>query len=802
MSIIRLIILLLFTVQVSWCSAQRNSARYVLPDDEDILLSRRGLHFGDTIYIMLDNCKSTGVLLFERQRPVVIPVASAVKQSVPARVPFLKVHGNILYNFSYRSYIDTPFAQQDLQQHLIQTWMDFVVKDKYPVRLTVTHRNSNSPYFINSTDVNLQFNRQQLLNNIKTDLRNKAGKYINTEYLTKAEQLYANRQQAGQQLQNWLKSPARVQEMVEEKERALRNMTPSLPSASVPGAMNGLPGKGLEELNTPQFPGRDGIGIKNNNWGRWQQKATDSLRKLAKDTLAALAKQKANGKDSTYRQKYEQKKKELDSLQAVLKADYAKVKQEKKKAQDSLNKIKTEINSLNTTSGLYAFMKKHGIARSELTKAQRVLLAINQIGIGRSWVDYSELTVKNVSLAGVNIEMNPLPFYFAAAAGKVNYRFRDFILKNNKEIPNQPLYLIRAGVGQKEKNNFIVTFYNGKKAILNYSASNTPASVQRVLGISAEARFALDANNYVIAEVAKSSYNHTAGTQPSSNELVKRAFNFRTNSNMAYSIRLFGAYPHTDTRVTAYYKSIGEDFQSFNLNPINVNQDAWMLKVNQYFWKRKLSVDASIRKNDFNSPIAAPSFSTKTVFKSFQASLRIPKYPFVSVGYYPTSQLSLLNNNTLIENQYNTLNVAVSHSYQLRKTGMNTNAVYTKFFNSSSDTGFIYYNASSWTINHSFFLAPFVLQTSFSKIDQKDLDLFSLEQSVSYQYKGLLTLSGSLKWNRVNNAESLFGGTAAMGIFVKKLGTLQLNYDKTYLPAYNRLLMPVDMGRLSFYREF
>ncbi len=74
---------------------------------------------------------------------------------------------------------------------------------------------------------------------------------------------------------------------------------------------------------------------------------------------------------------------------------------------------------------------------------------------------------------------------------------------------------------------------------------------------------------------------------------------------------------------------------------------AWMARLNQSFWKRKLTVDAAIRKNDFVSPIAAPSFDSKTIFKSLQATLRIPHYPFISVGYYPGSQLSLSNNNVL-----------------------------------------------------------------------------------------------------------------------------------------------------------
>ena len=72
---------------------------------------------------------------------------------------FLKIHGNIQYDFTYRSLVDTPFSQRDFAQHTLQTTMDFVVKDKYPVRLTILERRNNSPYFDNITDINVQFNQ-------------------------------------------------------------------------------------------------------------------------------------------------------------------------------------------------------------------------------------------------------------------------------------------------------------------------------------------------------------------------------------------------------------------------------------------------------------------------------------------------------------------------------------------------------------------------------------------------------------------------------------------------------------------
>jgi hypothetical protein len=42
--------------------------------------------------------------------------------------------------------------------------------------------------------------------------------------------------------------------------------------------------------------------------------------------------------------------------------------------------------------------------------------------------DYSELTVQNIIISGINIEYNP-SYYAAFATGKIDYRFRDFLGK-------------------------------------------------------------------------------------------------------------------------------------------------------------------------------------------------------------------------------------------------------------------------------------------------------------------------------------------------------------------------------------
>ena len=670
------------------------------------------------------------------------PTAPAEKNA-PA---FLKIRGNLLYDFSYRSYVDTPFVQNNALQHLTQASFDLVIQDKYPLKILLTNRSGNSPYFRNTTDINLRFDRPQLLNNIKQRLKSKIPDLSAEAELAKIESVYAEKSQKIQELQTWLSDPARVQELVSEKEKDLgAKFSPS-------------------EADTLPI---------NGNRGAPFERTADE---------------------------FEAKSRELATLREELRLCGDKISALKKNVQDSFNSLNKQVNGLRHASEVFDFMRKNGIGKNELTKAERLMLSVNRVGIGRAWVDYSELTVKNISLVGVDLELNPGPVYVAFAAGRLNYRFRDFILKNNA-LPDQSLYLARIGAGKKERNNFILTFYDGKRELLNPTFNNSGAP-QRVLGVSAEVKLALNENNYIVAEVAKSSFRNSANESLPSNELMRRALNLKIHDNEAYSMKFSGEIPATDTKFTGYYRKIGKNFQSFNLYPTYVGQDAWMAKINQQFWKKRIAVEAAVRKNDFISPIAVPSFESTTIFKSVLLTLKIPKFPFVSVGYYPSSQFSLINNNLLTENRYNTLNAVVSHSYRLRNVGMNTSAVFTRFYNDGNETDFIYFNATSYTLNHGMFLSQWLLQSTATWTEQRDLHLFAVEQLLGYRFKNNVSVSGSMKYHRLNKSETFIGGTGTLSIYIKKLGTFQINYGKVYLPGYNRTFVPADTGELSFCRAF
>jgi hypothetical protein len=700
-----------------------------------------------------------------------------------SRSSFLKVHGTIQYDFTYRSLVDTPFSQKDFAQHSLQASVDFILKDIYPVRVTLLAKRNNSPYFDNITDVNVQFNRNFFLNKIKDDLRQKIPAPLSVDKLAEQEKLFQQKLTEVNNLQGWLNNPARIEEFVEEKERALRNRA----------------GTNLQQL---ELPGEKDIKAEVTSLAKNDLKKEKDSLLTGVDSLATKKKDVITDSSATSKmERYEQKKQELIKAKEEVKEWEQKLKTAKKTVQDSLNILKQEIAKLNNPESIKAYIKKHDIDPKNLPAGWKTLLNLRTAAIGRSWVDYSELTVKNISLTGINLEVTPSPFYFAVAAGRINYRFRDFVIKNN-DAPNQSLWLMRAGLGSKDGNNLILTYYDGKRNLINSFNTTFSSTLERVIGVSIENRVAIDQNNYATLEIAKSSFHNTGSLNQGTNELMKKVWNLKDHSNEAYSIKLNSYFPQSATKITGYFKKMGGNFQSFNLQPVNVRQESYQAKIQQSLFKQKLSLEAAVRKNDFTNPYINPGLNSKTVFKSLQASLRIPKYPFVSIGYYPSSQLTLLDNNILVENQYNTLSGVISHFYRVKRMSMNSSAVYLRFYNHNSDTGFIYYNASSFSISQNIFWRSLQSQSGMTFIHQQNLDVFSWEQSASLQLKNWLTVGSGFKYNKVNHAQTVWGGSVNISFQVKELGTIQLVYDRSYLPGNRQNLLPIDMGRVSFYRSF
>lgn len=683
----------------------------------------------------------------------------------------------------YRSFVDTPYYQRDLSQHTIQANLQIVYKDHYPVRMVIRQRLSNSPFFRDRFDANLGLTDKLVMSRVRQHLTSEAQRMMHArldslrslqkELLAKIDS-YRNKADG---LRRELDDPGKYAGLLQAREQFIDTRVQSL---------------AREKQNAGQ-PLPDAEDLK-----RTVMKQYDSLLQRGMDSWAQdTVTYPEIGRFQRLKGELTEKQQQLDSASRQLKEVEASLKRTEQLARQAVAGIRDKAT-------LEKYLKENPEMSSSMPKGWRALMAVKNVGIGRSWVDYSELTIKNISLTGAHAELNPGNLYVAAGAGQIDARYRDFVVANRKRMPGQSLHFARLGWGKKEGNNIIFTYYSGKRALVNFltdsaAAASTPRN--KVIGLSVESQLRLNENHGIILEIARSSFSPTVspGREPAPG---KQIFNVNDRSNEAYAIRWRSYFPRTYTTVDAFYRKSGERFQSFNLQPVNSEQESYAVKLKQLFWKKQLQVEAGLRKNDFSNPWLNPGLQSKTVFKSLMATVRVPKYPVLTAGYYPSSQLTLMDNQVLVENQYNTLTGVLSYAYRLKGTGMATNVSYLRFYNQPGDTSFIYYNATSWSVNHSFFLRNLQLQSGFSYAGQQGLKVTTWEQSVMYQLKDWLHLQGGLKYNRVQPQQELWGGTTGLTLAVKWLGRIQFLYERSYLPGSRRELLPMDMGRINFYRTF
>jgi len=528
---------------------------------------------------------------------------------------------------------------------------------------------------------------------------------------------------------------------------------------------------------------------------------TDSLRRdsLVKHNPDSVL-HKLQSKFAANKTKYDSLKAEVDTLQQRYEKAVALYQTLREKTLSNIAKaknpeeLKKELQSLD-------------IPDTVLPKGYEKLLALRSVGIGRSIVDYSELSAKNITINGLQIEYNP-SFYVAVATGAIDYQFRDRIVNTAVSQPKQYLNILRVGRGMKDGNNTILTLFQGKKRVYNYTSSgsgsavNSPQPNYHILGFTLEKRYQFDQHNYVVVEAGKSSLPYFRRAVDKQG-LVQSAFRFSDRNNEAYAVKFASFIPATATKINGMYKHTGADYQSFSYYTTSSTQNAWTIKVEQPFFQRKLNVIASLRKNDFSSPYLSNNYQSNTFFKSIQATLRIKKWPVLSVGYFPTSQLLKINDDLYMENQYYTFTGTASHSYRYKGHQMNTLLSYVQFYNKQPDSGFVYFNTKNIMLSQYMYFNRFTLQLNASEAISTDYKLYTTGTNIQFKVKEWLQLGGGLKYNNqtIINEEQV-GYSVNTSVKVPKVGTFQLFAEKGFIPGINRQLVENKVGRFTFIKNF
>jgi hypothetical protein len=649
--------------------------------------------------------------------------------------------GYLTYVGNYRSQIDTPFAQQDLWQQQLVASSSITVASFLPLQVTAIVRKSNSPYLRDRAEVQVSLDPSALQALIYQRLKSKiqATPLLKTD--TSLLQKWMDVLKQKNAIDSWLNSPSNIQKVAESHE-LLQN--PAL-------------------LFNP--------------------KLSDSLNQLRRDSFQRQA--------NEFLQYYEQQK--------VLLTKWNQKKDSLQKLKDSADRIVEAFRQIlqGQVSGLtsVAGSQVADSLENHIPARYRWLLHLKQFSLGKYPLNSSTLTAQNVSLNGLQVAYNSW-YYFSAAVGNIDYRFRDFYKAQGND-PRQFIYLLRLGVGKIEKNYLIATLLQGKKQLTYYTSTSDRNSVISIRTYSLEGKWRFSATGYVLAEAA---WSHSPNFQevPVNKEPV---YAFSDHSNKALALKGSWSNRAHRTRFDGYYKFTGANFQSFHSMQTNAQVRSWNIKGDQQIFKGALRVAGSLNQNDFTYPSIAQGYTSNSVMKSLTASFRRRHWPIVTVSYLPISQLTMVESQ-VTEQRFQSFTGSLTHFYKLINPQASTSLVFSRFYNEAVDSNFLYFNSRHIFLSQSILFKGFTLGLQYTYSYSAGNRYEVMEESVAFPIASNGSLGGGLRIHQSMDKSVLLGGYLEAGIGVGKGGHMDVRMEKVYLPNNKGTMLPNSMGSLTFSKYF
>ncbi len=435
----------------------------------------------------------------------------------------------------------------------------------------------------------------------------------------------------------------------------------------------------------------------------------------------------------------------------------------------------------------------YGHDKKYVHQAEKILNGIKLLSLGRTLPDMSSLTLKNVNVNGINVEYNKDNLYMALAAGIVDFRLRDFLYSHEKTV-KQYLYSARIGYGTREKDHLILTYFRGKKQLFTGSPQNPSGNIQ---GVSLAAQYYILKRTKVYGEIAQSGVPYTAA----SNFSEKNGIDFNDHSQRAYSAGFTTLLLRGQTRIEGQYQHTGLNYQAFNSFQSNATANSWSVRMEQYLWRRQLVLQAAARKNDFDNPLVLQRYNASTVFKSLIVTFRKIKWPYISLGYLPSSQLSIVGN-LVYENHYQTISGVISHQYKIGSSVASSALSFSRFYNDSKDSGFVYFNSKNIFWNQSIAFNLFTTTMSVSSMNSSQYQLYVFEEGLSATFFGKVKAGFAIKINNLNKSTTKVGFNADTRINLRKIGELNLRMEQNYLPSLQTGLYQYEMYNLGLIKYF
>lgn len=494
-----------------------------------------------------------------------------------------------------------------------------------------------------------------------------------------------------------------------------------------------------------------------------------------KDSMLSAYKQSINDSISNFKTKSGEKidTAKLNKLVA-LERQYEQLQKQKEKI-ETLRKIDTagmasKIAGIRNPKNIRDQMKS-GMPNQGLLKS---VLAVDRFGIGLTGAMYTDFTLSNISLKGVDIGVSKKKYFWDATLGKASKQFVG-PFSSQKVNYNRPIGAFRFGLGARNDDFVALTYFSAND--VNTFDSFVPNVNNAIISVSSKLKLLKGIT--VEGEWAQSSYKEQYYYK---NTTSNASNNLTVNATMAYRLKATHQ-AGKNTKLEVSTRQVGAAFRTIGNPFLRRNFREFDSKLEQLFFKQKVKLAATYKEMRDNL-IEINSSTNRMKGYGLKLNTSFEKYPNISLGYSPYQQGnnhpdSLYRTN----NQFSITTVSITYKKRNKRMAWNSMINYTKSAMELSGRGAVAYKMISSIQSFQMGMRHQSVVSYFSNITAPFVDSLnsnSIQVNHNYQAKKGLSFGFIGDYTKYKNDAFKMGGGIVVTTTISRNLNLSITsrYDK------------------------
>lgn len=329
------------------------------------------------------------------------------------------------------------------------------------------------------------------------------------------------------------------------------------------------------------------------------------------------------------------------------------------------------------------------------SRESSVLSFVSSIGIGTFNPSFSDLTLNAADIAGVNLELTPGDFYFAAAGGR-NRRG----VEPDDDSPgtySRDIYAVKTGVGSPFQSHVHLCMLYGKdKAGSIREDSTFLVTPGENLVASLDFGTVMFSDNFRLnAEIAGSSYTRdTRSPEVDSDEVPQWVLDLagiNVSTGFGWALDAASSVKFTQHLLSVNFRRTGPGFASMGSPWLKSDEMSAEARADRFFLNRKLTLGVWYGWNTDNLTERDASTSTGNTW-GVRTGISFPDYPRLFISYSPSATIT----EDSVSSEIRTSMLSVSASYRRDIAGLDVNShLAFSLHDNSAGTGSTDYSSSS-----------------------------------------------------------------------------------------------------------